>query len=66
MSKDRPQNKHLQPGTHLDALGVTPLEEGQISVTARLRAKASAARWWESLTTEERGKFVERLHDQNT
>lgn len=59
---ERPQNKNLQPGQHLDALGVTPLEPGQASGTSRVRAQAAALAWWQGLSAAERGEIVERVY----
>lgn len=59
---ERPQNKHLQPGQHLDALGVTPLEPGQVTDVSRVRADAAALVWWKSLSAAERGAIVEQAY----
>lgn len=60
---ERPQNKHLESGVHLDALGVTPMTAGQKTGTVRVRAQAEALAWFTaSFDSASRGELVERLY----
>lgn len=60
---DRPQNKHLQPGTHLAALGVEPLAQGEATDTVRVRTETAALAWFKGLSAPERGQIVKQAYD---
>lgn len=51
---ERTQNKHLNPTLGQQALGIVPLEAGEISRMVRVRGPEEAVNWFATLTPEKR------------
>lgn len=52
----------LRPNPH--TLGVKPLEQGEVSRTIRVRAKAPVHAWLQQLQPKEIGDLLEAAHDR--